>query len=389
MLSPDEVAERRALQAKAYGRAGELSLEEGTRLRELERRHRAAVSVDAPAAVPAAGRADTRARETRPDADRGEVPGQGQRPAAPAADLSALVPNTVAEPEASDGPPLEPAEPVDASSPPTVSRIRRLRPFAAAAAALVVGVAVGWTLWGFNGEAFQLASAHSQTREELESTGQYDPGSVVAVAEQHGVVVWTARRGEGEQQCIVLTSEAMTNSGCGTAEGSYSGTASATIVVPEGDELAGQTFSAHLVTSAAGEFVPTVQIWDARASGWEAQFSDDELEAIDRLEEAGYSPTELSILGYDGELPVWLVWEGQGVCLVAETDSGVLEGCVAEVESDGELTVEADIDGVPTRYRLTYGEMRGLQLTVMKLPSASEPSLDAPEINDTTGESTP
>ncbi|MGM7697741.1 hypothetical protein [Microbacterium sp. A84] len=350
MLNESETAQLRSLHERAYGREGGLTAEDAARLHELESKLRPVVVAPSVA-----------------------------EPLEVAAPVSIGEPSTASEVEASEAPPEE------ASAPP---RRRRWLAFAAVGAVLI-GLGVGWVLWGWNTAEFALAAAHAEQRGELEASGDYDEGTVAAVSENHGVVIWRAERGEGEQHCVIATTSTQTQSGCAAMEDSNSETANATITVPEGDELAGQTLSAYLLLSVTGEIVPTIQIWNQQDNNWEAQFSEEEREAIGRIEAAGFDPSLLSILGYDGDTPVWTSWGGE-MCLIAESDDGIVSDCASTTETPPtDLILAATVGGVPTQYIVHQSATRGQQLTIVKVPEVTRVEVgdgEQIEIDDKTGD---
>lgn len=369
MLDDSETAELRSLRERAYGRDGRLTGEDVTRLHELETMLRPAAAV-APAA-PVAG--------IDPEIGPSKNSAIGPVESRPGSGVG-----LIAEPfEASDDP-----APNAESEAPVPPRRRRWLAFAGIGAVLI-GLAAGWAIWGWNSAEFALATTHSEQRAELEASGDFDPGTVSALSENHGVVLWRAERHEGDQLCVIATSPDATQSGCGEMEPNNLGSANVSISVPEDDELAGQMLNAFLMVSAAGEIVPIVQIWDQSGSNWESQFSEDELAALDRLEAEGFDRGSLSVLGYDGDRPVWTSW-GNEMCLIVESDDGIVKGCSSFAETpQAELVITASIGGVPTQYIVRQSETRGQQLTVVKLPEATMFDIgvgEQIEIDDKTGD---
>lgn len=119
----------------------------------------------------------------------------------------------------------------------------------------------------------------------------------------------------------------------------------------------------------------SAQRGDLEATGddWEVRYTEAELETIRRIEASeGIDGRTLSILGYDGETAVWRTWGPEGQCVIAEADAGFIHGCMEEMsaDSDSELVLVADVQGVPTRYIVHRTEQRGEQLTVVKLPES-------------------
>ncbi|HCS60358.1 MAG TPA: hypothetical protein DIW46_03025 [Microbacterium sp.] len=367
MLDASETAELRALHAQAYGRGGELSASDRARLRDLERKRRGE-PVSIPDELPGARAADIHGSlsERRTEqADRVEVTKRVERPQG----VETEPVETEPDPETPPAPTPEP-------------RKRRWPIVAAAAVAiLIIGLGTGWILWGWNSAESALVVAHAEQRAELENSGDYDPGSIVPVSEQHGVVVWQAERSEGQQYCVIITIGSKAESGCGVLDDPDVGFPSTAVTVPEGDKLAGQRFSAFLILSASGEIVPTVQIWDETNVEWEHQYTDAQLEAIARIEAEGFDGRALSVLGYDGDTAVWSSWDSQGLCVIAETDGGIVQGCSGTDEPNATLEIQAIVAGVPTNYIVHLAEQSGPQLTVVKLPLSTQVEVD-PETGD-------
>ncbi|MDP3953096.1 hypothetical protein [Microbacterium sp.] len=364
MLSADESAELRELQGKAYGRDGALSPVELARLQELEpARSRNAPS--SPIAEPVEA-----SEAVSPSTGSGIDAGSGV----------GLDPGVGLGAEATESPA---AEPVEASGASAGSALRRRWPVivAASAAILAIGLGTGWGIWGWDARTFALAAAHADQRTEIEASEDFDPGTVIPVAEQHGVVVWRADRSDGDEVCVIVTTASQTQSGCAKREDlGNSAWTNAMITVPEGEEKAGQQLSAALITTPAGELVPIIQVWDQNSSGWESQYSEEELAQLRRIEAAGYQGGSLGIIGYDGDTVVWSSWE-PGFCVIAAADDGLVEACADDAQSEIDLTLAVIVDGVPTEYVVHQSEMRGPQLTVIRHPDAVKVEVD-PETGD-------
>lgn len=384
MLTPEESAELRSLQTKAYGPGGGVLTEADLeRLQELERLRLPSVAhpfssstasqppLNAPQAAPVSSHTDPSRADSLPLAQR-ESPGVETSP-----------------------PPI--AEEVDDTP---AARTRRRWPVvvAASVAILAIGLGIGWGIWGWDAEAFALEAAHAEQRAELEAGGYYDSGTVVPVSEQYGVVIWRAERSHGDEICVIATTAKQVQRACTPSEQLQSGAiwSSASITVPEGEEKEGSQLAAALITTPAGELVPFVQIWDQDEAGLESQYSDAELAQLHELEGAGYDGNMLSIIGYDGDRAVWSNWGSSEFCIIAAPDDGLLEACVADAESD--LTLAVVVDGIPTDYVVRQSERRGPQLTVVRHekvtkvevdPGSGDPiefTFDDPMIDDNTGE---
>lgn len=360
MLSAEESAELRILQVRAYGPNGGVSAAELERLRELEERLR----VPSVAQPVSSRRLAALAQYTASDAPRpslndpqGSVSPHGAERVAPRA-----------EGETKQG---ERAEPVEAATPARASGRLRWTLLIAASVALIVGLGVGWGIWGWNVDAYALASAHSEQRAQLEASDDFDRGTVAPLAEQYGVVVWQAERSDGEQVCVIVTGpDEAVQHGCTPSEQMKDSVwPNATMTVPEGQKKAGQQLVAGLIPTMTGELAPYIQVWDQNASDWESQYDDNELEQLREIAEAGYDGRMLSIIGYDGETAVWTNWTGNGYCIIAVVDDGPLEACAEDTESD--ITLIVSVGGVPTEYLVQQSEMRGPQLTIVRHPDAT------------------
>ncbi|WP_404472982.1 hypothetical protein [Microbacterium aerolatum] len=267
-------------------------------------------------------------------------------------------------------------------------------------ALLAVGLGVGWGIWGWDSHQFALAAAHGEERAELESSGSYDPGTVVPLAEQHGIVVWRADRSNGAQLCVIVTAPEQTRDGCMPYDQvADSGWPNASATVPEGQEEAGNQFLAGLIPTASGELVPFIQVWEDSVSSWESQYNDSELAQLRELEAAGYAPSALSVLGYDGDTVIWGGWPNGFLCVIVPTDDSHVETCAENGEET--LTLAMPVDGVQTEYVVRQTDMRGPQLTIVRHPTAvtvdpetgeiiefsvDEPMFDDLVIDDKTGD---
>ena len=338
----DGAAELRMLRAKAYGPDGELSADELARLQELEGQQAAGASAPVPLVEPAA------------------TPESPAAPA-PATDLQGLLrdddaPETLPESLTDDLP-----------DPP-----RRRWPLVAAASAgiLAVGLGIGWAIWGWDSQATALAVAHSALQAEMEAEEEYDPGTLVPVAEQYGVVVWRADRSNGEELCVIITSDDANHQGCVSYEQlADSSWPTATAMVPEGQERAGDQLAAGLIPTATGELTPFFQVWSNDPSLVESMYSDEELEQLRAVEDAGYAGNSLSIIGYDGETAVWSNWDTGNLCVIAATDAGIISACAESAEDT--VGVTATVNGIETRYVVSQSNMYPPQLTVYKLGGGS------------------
>ncbi len=350
----DDTAELRMLRAKAYGPDGDLSADELARLQELEGGRLRLPSAARPEGAQLEGAQHPNgAPREHSEKNRGEAAERDEAP-----ESSSGAPDS-AEHDAAEPDPEVPEH--------TQEPRRRRWPVVVAASVgiLALGVGVGWGIWGWDSRATALAAAHSDTRAEIEAEDMYDPGTVVPLTEQYGVVVWRADRSDGKELCVILTAPDQEGHGCVPYEQiEDSAWPNAVVEIPEGEKKAGQQMTAGLLPGPDGEFTPFVQTWYAQMTDWESRFSDEEIAQLKPIEEAGFDPGTLDIVGYDGERAVWSTWENSSLCLIASTDDGVVHGCSDDQEQN--VSVVGVVDGVATRYLIVQDEMRPTQLTIYK-----------------------
>ena len=285
MLDVEDSVELRALQARAYGRSGALSDAEAERLRELEA---ARVSEDGLAAT------------TAPDtAESASQPGESAPHREPA------------HRRPTDAVATEP-RPHDVSAR-TVLRRRWPVVLGVSVVLFVVGVLLGWLLFADRGpRPLQLTTTQQDWQAALIASGDFDPGSVRALREEDGVVIWFATKEGGANQ------------------GEPAVIARSYITSPQ-----------TIATFASQE----------------------EVEAAEALAEAtGLDGRSIAVVGYDGGVPIWtgIDMATQRFCLVFDgsmpdppmvcDDSLMLSGA----ESTLALDVE-DAGGVATRYEYRFG----------------------------------
>jgi hypothetical protein len=372
-------AELRALRAKAYGPGGDLSADELARLEELEGRLRPPAAAQPVVPQPVEGTSAAASQPPRGDQLEDESAGD------PAQE------------------PAEHAERAEASAAPSTRRRRWPLLAASVVGILAVGLGIGWGIWGWDARSFALTAAHGEQRAELEK--QYDPGTVIAMVEQDGAVVWRAERSDGEEACVIITLSDRTSSSCTTFEeiAKNGWWPSTSITVPDGQENAGRSLTAAVLRTVDGELVPYLQLQSDDVWDWESQYSDAELAQLRQIEKAGYMPENLGLVGSDGDTNIWYDWTQIGVCIITVIDDEVVDECAEDSESD--VTLSTTVDGVPTDYVITQSERRGPQLTVVRHPvptridsdtgDAIDPSgddpmfddlfTDEPEIDDKTG----
>ncbi|MGM7679947.1 hypothetical protein [Microbacterium sp. A94] len=146
MLSADEFAELRMLEAQVYRQDGDLSAEQISRLRDLERR-----------------------RDTGPSGG------------ASGADLSGSAP------------------------PQPSSRIRMWGAVLAVIAVFAVGIGVGWILFGrADSSSIGLTQEQRLRGDELVTDGGYDANALRAMIAHDDVIVWLAMTDGGDTLCLIV-----------------------------------------------------------------------------------------------------------------------------------------------------------------------------------------
>lgn len=294
MLDADELAEMRALHARAYGRDAHLSDVDAARLRELEGRR-------------VIGALTERAAETR-DA-HGQVPSAGSgRQAAEASGVDGTAETPV---------PWVP-ELVEGS---VLSRIPSLwRPIAiAAAAALVVGIGLGWFLFG---RPIQHTVALTPEQQEWQSAlladGVYDSGSVRAVAVEKDVVVWTATKDGRKSTCLILGSGDEPQPSCGPTETVDDEGLWASLILEISDEVRREVV-ASVLFAPSGEPVVRVDVMDQTPGTSSITYANEtETSSAAQLAEDGFDPNSIWVAGYDGDVPIWTATQlaSQAQCLI-------------------------------------------------------------------------
>ena len=357
MLHADEIEELRALQARAYGRGGGLTDVDADRLRHLE---------------------DTRAPVAQPEAEAASERDVGPEPLIDAVPLRTTPPDDLRTEPDGTAPPRDAVAPASdrPTRPDTVrSVLRRRWPVVAASVAALVclGVLIGWLVFADRGpEPIALTAEQQQWQSELVATGVYDPGSLRALREEEGVVIWFATQKGGENVCLVLADGQSSAPVCSTEEQVRAQGLYASITSPGEGELQ-NVVDAQMYLAVDGD--PAVisynYITSSQSSG--VQFASPvEAEIAVRLGDSGFDERSLTVGGYDGEVPVWFATEKntQRACLIYDgSQPDPLQACVDGLWSAPEglalvLDRVAD-DGSTTRYEYHLG-MGRQYLTISK-----------------------
>jgi hypothetical protein len=322
MLAADELVELRELQARAYGRGGTLSGADAARLRELERRRIARESSTVSSADPASrGRGGLsmmhssvpRAATVRGTAEMRESPRAIERSADPATGADAGAPTALRE--TAEGP--------DTSAGPAslVASLRALwRPVSIIVVLmLALGVGVGWLLFGraAGAEALELTAEQQRWHDEILATAEYDQGSLRALEETGGVVIWVATTDVGQRMCLVMGTDDRAIPFCDRIEQALSEGLHGTFTIDR--EGTRTEIIAQVLFTETGEAAIRTDQYVIPASSVGMTYANEEENRIaENLVELGYDPQSIWVVGYDGEVPIWTatLLETQEMCLV-------------------------------------------------------------------------
>ncbi|MEV8251792.1 hypothetical protein AB0O87_12830 [Microbacterium sp. NPDC076768] len=360
ILGPGELEELHFLRRRAYGRDGALTAAEARRLQELEDRRVARGPEQDPVPSAPADQGIEAFDVHADDTDLEDAPTKAE-------------PDQESEPgqESDSGEESEPGEHVA----PKPSELRALlragwRPLALAAAlAIVLGLGVGWLVFSGPGiAAVPLTAEQQKWQAELIASGDYDAGSIRALAVEDGVVVWWATKDNAQRTCLVLGNADMTFPNCDeTASANENGLfGSFTASNPDGSQ---SQIGAQMLRTTTGEpavAVSSFVIDDPSSSSFSYQYgTDEEVETAEQLVSAGYDPTSIWIVGYDNDVPIWRAMETgtQSQCLIYDgsTQDAPFVCVEPEMMQDQEGRLILDVldaeTGVSTRYEWQSNSM--------------------------------
>jgi hypothetical protein len=215
-----------------------------------------------------------------------------------------------------------------------------------------------------------MTAAQQKIDAEIVASGDFDAGSVRFRGEKDGAALWSAT--QKEKPCVVLSVDGQRSTGCVSGERSDGGVDYPVAQMQTQDGNTSTSFVGSLVQTLSGEWAPVIQHMQMTASDWEGQYSQSELALIDILEKAGLHGSELQILGYDGDIPVWFTY-GLNRCLavVDPATSAVQQHCTdSQAESPLEITLG------DSTYQAVWSDRRGPTLTVLKQTSGTRISCD-------------
>lgn len=300
MLDASELSELRSLQARAYGRDASLTEVETLRLHELERRRvePAAVAADPPVDGPV----------------EPETAATGQRSRTVEAPVSMDDDSTTSSTDADDR--------RDSGRSPATSSLRtRWLPLGAAVATLVlVGIGLGWALFGRSGAtAVALSPQQQEWQSALVAGGDYDRGSLRALAVEEGAVIWVATKDDAEITCLLVATSPSALPSCERTEtvdriGLFGA------VTLESKAQTRRELNVQMMFTASGEPAVAAHVTEfgpgtTNGMTWA---NVDEAERATRIAEQGFQINSLWIVGYDGDVPVWTGAEldGSQTCLI-------------------------------------------------------------------------
>jgi hypothetical protein len=339
MPDAETLAELRSLQERAYGRAGGLSEADVARLAELEHSpvperaatHRHVEPSTPPISSPVVERGPTRRDEgpstppvSSPDVERGSE-ATGRR--------------------AERG-----------------SKPRRWVIPAAIVIAILLGVLLGWVLFSPRAPQPVPLSAEQQSwQDDILASAVYDPGSVRAIGEEDGTIIWFATRDDGGIVCAIISDGVTTAPACREHDAAMMlGIQTSLRREVEGGE---GLVDAQVQFDAEGD--PAVLssnslIGGGRGGGYA---NETEQRTAELLMASGYTPTSLTVVGHDGDVPLWtgLDIETGRWCLIYDGSSAPVEAACdddgTQVSSGGSLGLtRVDVDaGTSTTFEYRFG----------------------------------
>ncbi|MEJ6554666.1 hypothetical protein PQI51_06490 [Microbacterium esteraromaticum] len=374
MLNEAESLRRRELQRLAFAAGGGLDEVQLAELRELDARAAArSVTPPPPAAEPESA--------VQPPAVQ---PPPGVQPpiAAPALIDSVPQPETAAsESVASDQRDPEPAD-AGLNDPPALSGETARRRLSipvlvlSATVAVLLGVGIGWLGFGRAAGGHAMTDAQRATLVQLDSSNEFDPGSIEFVGAKHGVEAWYATKDLDENECLVLVADE-------TAAGAEDAQTTACQKTGASDTFGLQTnleltvdgervmIWAVLLDDTDGDRVTVIQrevLADDGTYDWRSQYSGPELDIAEFLDVSGYDGDSLQLIGWDDTTPVWMTFDGSEVCmLVAEPTALIGEACA---EFDSAVGSRIEMSTAAGVYQLNLTQNLDPRLTIIRTPDS-------------------
>jgi len=345
MLGAEEALELRALQERAYGRDGALRVDEVARLRGLEAQRRASSSG---------------AESEQPTA---QGPAGADAPSSVSVDPA---------PESAPAPAPRSQDDGAEGSAPSSPRTRGRSALLLASVCVVLGLGAGWLLFADRGiSSMSLTSTQQEWQNAIVASGRYDPGSVRALREERGVVVWYATKDDGTQVCVVLGDAESTAPACTTREQALAQGVSASLVTVVDDSQTLDVDAYMYLTDDGAPAIVTSSYMSMPQSSAQFATPEEAAVAVSLAEDVGLDRRSIMVVGYDGETPIWVGVDKatQRYCLVIDGSSPsppmVCDDSLMLAETDRSLgLVVDDGDGI-TRYEYRFGYGQGY-LTVTR-----------------------
>ncbi len=363
MLDAADAARRRELQRRAFAPGGALTPAEAQELRELDARG-TSTPPELVAAAPSPEPADRPVISPVPGhAPDGDAADQQRSVDVNDADAAhgAGDPTPTAD---ADGVAAAPSQPSSSEVSGRGARRRWLLPVVAGLAVLL-GFGGGWLAFARGDGAPAMSEKQQEVWTRIEASGTYDPGSVQLVGDKYGVSVWEATKNGSTTDCLILTRGDDEKTGCvlpEQADSAYYYGPQTGLEYRDGDDA--YMLWATFVEDVSGERRVVVQrqstseTWD-----WRSQYDEAELTTAEMLVAAGFDGEFLQIIGYDGEVPVWL-YESERTCLLVErAEGGIAEQC-GTLMYDSEPTLELEVPGAT--YSVHASSTRGYDLTIVR-----------------------
>lgn len=230
--------------------------------------------------------------------------------------------------------------------------------------ALVLGFGGGWMLLN-RSDAPTMTAEQASAMAEIEKTARFDPGSIVYLGEKYDASVWRATSDDGSKICVAMHIDEQNQYQCTAPpenDGSSPFTEPVGVSLTRVDGEKQWAYWATLMDDISGRQVLVIQRNDMTAGfDWESQFTDDELAQIDKLKAQGVDPMYLQVVGYDGEVPIFISQGGQTCVYVVDPTSDVaIESC--DPDEDGAYTLSVG----NTTYEVRETPSRGPMLTVVR-----------------------
>lgn len=338
MLDADESVELRALQARAYGRAGALNAADAARLRELES---AKTRVAEPSAM---GGAETHAPQQRHAEPAESGAGAVEGDAIPVSSEASAEGSTQGD-----------------SALAVLRQHWRLATVIIAAFA-VIGLVLGWLIFADRGPApMQLTAQQEEWQSAIVSSGDFDPGSVRAMTQEEGVVIWFATKNESADVCLVLGHEDATAPACTTREQAVLQGVDATLTKPVGQNQ-NYDVQAQMFLTKDGDPAVITRSYITSPQSTSMFASPAEAEAATTLaEQTGLDRRTILVVGYDDDVPLWtgIDMSTQRYCLVYDGSMPdppmACDDSLMLADADRTLVLDVVDDRETTRYEYQFG----------------------------------